>query len=329
MAPKHRCGAQFNPAMNPPSFWRRLSGNTRGALWMLAASLAFSGMAVFVKILGRTMSVWELAVLRSGFAIIVLSPALIRLGPSILATQRPGAHFVRSALGLGAMVTFFYAVTHLDLALVSALGFTRLLFVILLALLFLGEVIRWRRSLATIAGFVGVLVCLQPGTTAFDPWTLCALVFAAFTAGVTTMVKRLTFTETPLTILFWTYLVMAGLALAPAIYSWRTPTWEELGLIALMAVGSAAGQSCVVHGLRAGEVTAVTPYEYSRLLFAAVLGYLFFAEVPGDLNLVWRRYHHREHLVHHASGAAFGRNMSGQMRASLRSRLLQTGNSNV
>ena len=267
--------------MTPPAFWLSLSGNTRGAVWFLAASVSFSGMAVCVKLLGRTMSVWEIAVLRSLVALVILSPILFRPGPSVWQTRHFGTHVLRGVLGMCAMVTFFYAVTHLNIALVSGLGFTRVLFVIVLAVLFLGEVVPWQRVVATVVGFAGVLICLQLGTGEFDPWTLCALVFALVTAIIATLVKRMTFTEAPLTIVVWTYVLMGLFSLAPAVLTWTAPTFEELVLIAILGAGSALGQIAVVHGLRAGEVTVVAPFDYTRLLFAAWFGYLFFAEVPG------------------------------------------------
>ena len=274
--------------MSPSAFrkafskrWATLPANTRGALWILAAALGFSGMTVCLKLLSKTMPVWEMVVLRAAFSILVISPALVRTGPTVLRTRRLKTHLFRSLLGMGGLVGMYIALAHLDLALVTTLGFTRTLFVIILAVLFLGEVIRWRRTAATIVGFAGIIVCVQPGDS-FDPWTLAGLGAALFAAGVMTLVKRLTSTESPLTILLWTYLLMGGIALLPALFVWRTPTVPELLIIALMGVFSTWGQTCMVHGLRAGEATAVAPFEYTRLLYAALLGFLIFGETPNS-----------------------------------------------
>lgn len=267
--------------MTPPAFWLALSGNTRGILWFLAASVSFSAMAVCIKILGRTLSVWEISVVRSLFAVLILSPILLRTGLSIWKTRHFGFHMVRSLLGMCAMVLFFYAVSHLDIALVSGLGFTRVLFVIVLAMLFLGEVVPLSRMVAITIGFVGVLICLQLGSAQFNPWTFCALAFALVTAIIATLVKRMTLTEAPLTIVAWTYVLMGIFSLGPALIVWQGPTFEELCLLLLMAVGNILGQTAIVHGLRAGEVTVCAPFDYTRLLFAGLFGYMFFAEVPG------------------------------------------------
>ena len=261
--------------------WAKLPPNTRGALWILVAALGFSGMTVCLKLLSKTMPVWEMVVLRAMFSILIISPALIRTGPTVLRTRRLKTHLFRSLLGMGGLVGMYIALAHLDLALVTTLGFTRTLFVILLAVLFLGEVVRWRRTAATIVGFLGVIVCVQPGDS-FDPWTLAGLGAALFAAGVMTLVKRLTTTESPLTILLWTYLLMGSIALIPALFVWRAPSAYELFIIALMGVFSTWGQTCMVHGLRVGETTAVAPFEYTRLLYAALLGFLIFGEVPNS-----------------------------------------------
>ncbi|MFT5450422.1 MAG: drug/metabolite transporter (DMT)-like permease [Gammaproteobacteria bacterium] len=265
---------------NLHSSWTRLPGNLRGAAWMLVATFALAGMTVTVKYLSQSMSVWELLVLRAAFALVILSPALIRTGPRVLRTQRFGLHLSRSLFGFFGMVALYFALKHLDLALVTTLGFARILFMIVCAVLFLGETIRWRRSLATVAGFIGVIICVRPGAADFDPWTLVALGMAVLGTGVTTTIKRLTSTEAPLTITTYAYLIMGSIALIPALFDWRLPSTADFIMVVAMAAFSAMGQTCVVYALRAGDVTAVTPFEYSRLLWAVALGYFLFAEVP-------------------------------------------------
>ncbi len=257
-----------------------LPGNVRGALWILLASLGFSAMAVCIKAVGQTVNVWTLIFLRSLIALTILSPAIVHAGPGVMRTRIPKTHISRSLLGMGGMTCFFMAITHLEMALATTLGFTRILFLIVLALIFLGERVRWRRTLATLVGFAGVLICINPGADTFDPWTLAGLAGAVFAAGVTIMVKRLTRTEAPLTIMVWSYVVMGFASAVPLPWLWHTPNWYELGLIAASALFSTWGQSCMVQGLRAGEATVVAPFEYTRLLYAAVLGAALFGEWP-------------------------------------------------
>jgi drug/metabolite transporter (DMT)-like permease len=257
-----------------------LPGNVRGALWILLASLGFCAMAVCIKAVGQSVNVWTLIFLRSLIALVILSPAILHRGPGVVRTRIPGTHITRSLLGMCGMTCFFMAITHLELALATTLGFTRILFLIVLALMFLGERIRWRRTIATLVGFCGVLICIEPGAGTFDPWTIAGLAGALFAAGVTITVKRLTRTEAPLTIMVWSYIVMGLCSAAPLPWLWHTPNWQELTLIAASALFSTWGQSCMVQGLRAGEATMVAPFEYTRLLYAAALGIALFGEWP-------------------------------------------------
>jgi drug/metabolite transporter (DMT)-like permease len=262
--------------------WSALPGNMRGALWMLLAGVGFTGMTVSIKLAGATMPVFELIVLRAVVALAVISPLIWRAEQGYFRTTRPGAHLLRSFFGICGVTTMVLSLTHLDLALATTLGFTRTLFMIVLAVMFLGEIVRWRRSAATLMGFMGVVICVQPGAGGFDPWTIVGVIAALFAAGVTTMIKRLTATEPPLRIMVWSYVIMTLMAAAPAMYSWQTPTGQELIYICGMGLFSAWGQSCMVNSLRVGEATAVAPFEYSRLIFAALIGYFLFAEVPSS-----------------------------------------------
>jgi drug/metabolite transporter (DMT)-like permease len=150
-----------------------------------------------------------------------------------------------------------------------------------LALLFLGEKLNVRRALATVVGFAGVVITMRPGgEDGFDPWILVALGSALFAAGVSTTIKNLTRTEAPITILVWAYSLMTLLAAGPALYYWRTPTLPELGIVAVIGVFTTLGQSCMVLGLRAGDATAVAPFDYTRLLYATAIGFFAFGEVP-------------------------------------------------
>jgi len=185
---------------------------------MLVAGVGFTGMSVCIKLAGRVLPVFEIIVLRALFALVVMSPAILRAEPGFFATTRLGAHVLRSFFGLCGVTTMMLSITHLDLALATTLGFTRTLFMLVLAVLFLGEGVRLRRSAATMVGFAGVVVCVQPGAEGFNPWTLVAVIAALFAAGVTTMIKRLTTTEPPLRILVWSYLLIGAGALLPTTY---------------------------------------------------------------------------------------------------------------
>ncbi len=260
--------------------WTALPGNFRGAIWALLAALAFSCMQVAIKQAGRTLPVWEILVLRSAIALVFIFPAVKRAGFAGLRTRRPRTHIFRACLGFGGIATLVLSLKHLDLATVATLGFANTLFVIVFAWAFLGERILRNRTLATLAGFVGVVICVRPGTAGIDPWALMMLASSVFAAGVHTTIKSLTGTERPMTILFWSYIGVMTLAAIPCALTWTPPTPFDLLLVASMAACTALGQTCLVMALRAGEAVAVAPFGYTRILYAALFGFVLFGEIP-------------------------------------------------
>ncbi len=260
--------------------WAALPANAQGALWVLLASAGFSAMATLVKVLGQTLDSFQIAFFRCIVGLIVLLPLMLRAGPAILHTSRPLLHLGRAVAGMTAMFCGFYAFTHLPLATATAITFTKPLFMIVIAVLFLGEVVRWRRWSATIVGFCGVLIMLRPGAGTLDPAMLVSLVQALAIAVAVAVVKSFPRSESTFTILFYFAILSTLISLGPALVVWRDPTWTELGIAAAMGMLGVSSQAAVVRGYRIGEATAVAPFDYSRLLFAAIFGYVLFFEVP-------------------------------------------------
>jgi drug/metabolite transporter (DMT)-like permease len=107
-----------------------------------------------------------------------------------------------------------------------------------------------------------------------------ALLGSFLVADVIVLVKKLSATERNVTILFYFAVITTIVAAVPALFVWQTPTRYELGLLVLVGIAATLGQACSLRAYRAGEATAVVPFDYARLVFAAAYGYLFFAEVP-------------------------------------------------
>ena len=260
--------------------WQALPGNFRGVIWALLAALAFSCMQVAIKEAGKGMPVWQILALRSAIALVFIFPVIKRAGFCSLRTRRPKLHLFRTLLGFGGISTLVLSLQHLDLAIVATLGFANTLFVILFAWTFLGERILRDRTLATMAGFVGVLICLRPGPEGVNLWALVMLSSALFAAGVHTSIKSLTRTENSVAILFWSYVGGFTLSVIPAVFTWVQPTLLDLVMVALMAACTTLGQTCMVMSLKAGEAVAVAPFGYTRILYASLFGFFLFGEIP-------------------------------------------------
>ena len=193
-------------------------------------------------------------------------------------TNYPAMQFSRALLGAMAIIFMFYGLTMIPLADSQAIIFSRPLWMIPLAVIFLAEVVRWRRWTATMIGFCGVLVMVWPG----DTMQLGALLIvgnAICAAAGFTLIKIMTQKgEGRLTILCWHTILTAALSGIPLYLVWISPTFTELLLLIIMGAGLTFAHSCIIRALECGEATAVLPFDYSRLIFAMVIGYFFFAE---------------------------------------------------
>jgi drug/metabolite transporter (DMT)-like permease len=149
-----------------------------------------------------------------------------------------------------------------------------------LAVLFLGEQVRWRRWSATVVGFLGVLLMIRPGHGEFEPAALVAIGGVMVVAFVVILVKKLSHTERPLTMLVYFAMTATAVLAWPAAAVWQAPSLAEWPFLVLMGVLATSGQACVILSYRVGEATAVTPIGYTQLLFATAAGIAFFAEWP-------------------------------------------------
>ena len=263
-----------------PRRWTQLAANVRGAIWILLSALVFTAMTALIKVVGRSIDAIEIAFFRSAFGVAVLLPFVHRKGwKTVLHPKRLDLQIIRGLTGSLALITVIYALTRIPLASVTGIGFSRTLWLILLAAIFLKEKPNWQRGMATVAGFAGVWIIVRPSTE-IDPGTAAALLNAVMVAINIVLVKRMTAHDDSLTILFWGMAISAIVVSVPTVFIWRTPDNSELLLLAIIGVGLSAGHACLVHGLRVGDATAVMPFDYSRLLFAGFAGVMFFNETP-------------------------------------------------
>lgn len=263
-----------------------LPGNVRGAIWIVLASAGYSVMSAMVKAVGGRLDSLEIGFFRCAFGLLAVLPFMLHAGPAVFRTDRPLLHLFRGLLGTTAMFCGFYAVTHLPLADATAISFANSLFMIVLAVLFLGETVRWRRWSATAVGFVGVLVMVGPGGHGLDLPVAAALFGTLCVATVSVVIKKLSQTEAPVSILFSFSIVSTAASAVPAVFVWQTPTLEEWVLLLLIGAIGTAAQSCGIRGFRCGEATAVAPFDYTRLLFAGLFGYMLFGDVPTPQTLM-------------------------------------------
>ncbi|MEE9139833.1 MAG: DMT family transporter [Alphaproteobacteria bacterium] len=258
----------------------RLPATTRGALWMTASAGFFAGLTGMIRYASEGLHPFEVAFFRSLFGLLFMAPWLMRVGVRQLRTARLRLYSVRGITGMVAMLTWFYALSIMDLTAAVALSFTAPLFATAGAALVLGERVGPRRWSATAVGFLGTMLILRPGPGTFEPAAILVLVSAAALAATVLMVKELSRTEQVNAIVIYTVIYMTPLTLVPALFVWRTPTPEQLLWLAALAAIATLGNLSVTRALAATEASAVLPFDFVRLPFVALIGFVAFDQVP-------------------------------------------------
>jgi S-adenosylmethionine uptake transporter len=253
----------------------------QAALMMTGGAACVALQNSMIRIVSVEIHTFEIVFFRNLFGLLALLPAMGGgVGLTLMRTGRPGGMLVMSAGHLASMVCYFMAIAYLPLAEVIALGFSKPLFVTLGAALVLHEVVRARRWSAVIVGFLGVMIVLQPGAGAISPYALLILIGTVVGAAVTLLIKRLTATERVATIVWYQALISTVFALPLCLLHWRMP--DLAGWLMLIAIGGLGTLSwlAMTRSIFLVDASAVVPFEFLRLPFAALAAYLLFAEVP-------------------------------------------------
>ena len=255
-----------------------------GATFMLTAAFLFGCMNALVKYgadLG--MDPLQIAFVRSIFGTIAMLPMLIlpirAHGWSYMRPVRPWLMAFRGASSSVGVMFWMTAVALLPLAEVTAISFTAPLIAALGSALILGEKVRARRWTALLIGFCGVLVILRPGMVPLEDGFLIALCSAGFMALASLLIKTLTRTEPADRIVFWTNIGLTIGCAVPASLHWVPLTPEMWGIAVAMGVAGAVSHVFLTRSFAVAEMSVVLPFDYARLPFIAVIGYMAFGEV--------------------------------------------------
>ncbi len=251
-----------------------------GILFMLFGMFMFSVNDVLGKWLVATYTVGQVLLIRSAAAMAVLAPLVAREGMgAVLAPPNPKLQALRVALSTLEVAFFYWAVTYLPLAETVTFYLAGPIYVALLARLILGERISGGRWLAIAIGFCGVVIALNPGGAAFGWPALIAISGSLAFAGMMITTRQLKGTPDT-TLVFWqTGAALAmGLVLAP--FGWVAPTLRDYGLLALLGVVALGAHMATNRALKLAPASTVVPYQYTLIIWAVVLGYLVFGDMP-------------------------------------------------
>jgi drug/metabolite transporter (DMT)-like permease len=212
---------------------------------------------------------------------IILAVAAITGQLGRFRTRRYGAHLLRVVLNFLAFITFFGALRLMPLADTLAIVFSAPIFIVLFSALFLKEKVgRWRWS-AVAVGFIGVLVMVRPGTSMLDWPVVLALMASVFYALWILTTRTMAEEESSLAMLFYAsaFFVLAGGVAAP--FEWVTPSGEDLLILGVVAIISMAGLLMLIKAYRLAQASILAPFDYTSMVWAVLLGWLIWNELPG------------------------------------------------
>jgi drug/metabolite transporter (DMT)-like permease len=223
---------------------------------------------------------------RQAASVVVLLPLIVR-DPMVFRTTRPGILLFRASAGTIGLILAFYAYQKLPLADANALSFTRTLWIVPLAAFVLRERVGPRRIGATVAGFLGAVLMVQPAATGAMGWPALAALASAFLFALTvTGMKIMTRDHTTATLVVYAAVLGLLFSIPPALFVWRVPDLVDLLLLAAMGVLGLVTQACYIKGMSIGDAAAMAPIDYTRLIFALFVGFVLFNEVPNAITML-------------------------------------------
>lgn len=263
-----------------------LPDNTRGAVTVLAAAAGFSLMALLIKLAGTRLHVTQVIFARQIIIVLILLPQLARDFPGSVRTPQPLMHLARLFTALVAMLCGFTAMINLPLADATAIGFAKSLFVTIFAIVLLKESVGIRRWSATLIGFAGVLIMLQPGSVGFNIYGVYAAIGAIAAGLVMVLLRIMSRKDPPSTILIYQGVGVALILAAPAYLNWKPPTTVEWALLLGVGITGYLSQLGNIYAYKFGEASLLAPLEYTRILYATLIGLLVFGDLPGLSTVV-------------------------------------------
>ncbi len=259
-----------NPGGLPPPI--------KAALWMVGTVLSFALMGVCGREMSAELNTFQILFWRSLVGGIAIVPLLFHQGWGHARTSRPGMQVARNLFNFAGQYGWFYAVGVISLAEVFALEFTAPLWTALLAFLFLKERLTWPRVAAIALGFAGILLITRPGVETIHPAAFAVLGAAIAYAASYTMVKSLTATDSPLTILVYMSLVHTPIALAFSIDGWVWPSADLWPWVILVGLTGLSAHYCMARAFQQADAMLVVPLDFLRLPLIAAVGFLVYDE---------------------------------------------------
>jgi drug/metabolite transporter (DMT)-like permease len=250
-------------------------------LLILAASLIFAVSDSVAKLVVGPLPAVELMWIRSIVVMLVTLPAVLwRKGPGVLRAKQPLRQILRGACIFISSIAFLTGLIYLPLADASAINFIWPVLITIFSVIMLGEKVGIRRAGALIAGCIGMLIIIRPGSGAFQPAAVFPLIAAAVWAFASVLTRMMAAAESPETTLIWSAAIALLCSTLILPFVWVTPTWREIGFGVFIGLSSAAAHSMIVFAFDRAPASALAPFSYMQLVWAALCSLLIFDVVP-------------------------------------------------
>lgn len=250
-----------------------------GALLLVTGEFSLTLMSAAVKHLSPDVGTWTLVFLRNLFGLLVLLPIVARHGRSLFRSNRPGSMAVRALAGLTSMYGFFYVIAHLPLAEAALVKLTTPFFMPLISWFWLKERIGRHNAAAIAIGFTGVLFILRPGSETFDPDALVGLVAALLASLAMVAIRDMQEAREPADRIVFQFGVVTTLVSAiPLYWTWQAPALALWPWLVAVGVSGTIGQLLITRAFLVAPPGRIGPFTYTSVVFAALLGAVFWGE---------------------------------------------------
>jgi|TARA_B110000438_G_scaffold121065_1_gene118220 drug/metabolite transporter (DMT)-like permease len=246
----------------------------------LISTFSAAIMVTGIKILSSDLNPFVLAFYRCFFGLIIILPFLFLQKYNDLKTKNIKLQFLRCSINVYSMISWFIAIGTLQLEKAAAIGFTTPLFTTLLAIIFLGEVIKIHRITALIVGFIGILVVIRPGFVEIEPDVLWLLSAAFSFSFVIIIVKKLTEKDTSLTTAFYHMLFLTPPTFVISLFYWQNINLNHFMILLIVAIAGFITQVTSNQSLKMSDTSFVMPLQFTNLIWLSFIGYALFAELP-------------------------------------------------
>ena len=263
---------------------RRLVGNwstaTQCSVLIVISGILMSAQLVIVRFIGDDISVFEIFLFRTLFGLLAISGLIARGAKIYLRPNRPGLAVLCGALAFLASTFFYLAAKKLPVADITAIHFVRPVFAALVAAIVLREALLGSRIAAIIAGVIGAAIIVRPGLVEVNIGVLFVLGAVAVQSWNPINRKLLSKSDHPDTVAVWNVLTILPLAVATSYFFWTTPTWTQIGWMALIGILEIGNQRILGRAYLRGDAIVVVVLHYTRLPIAALIGFLVLSEFP-------------------------------------------------